>query len=185
VSSDRGARGWWTGDDDRATQEQRHAGWRSTYIEHGIHVRHLAHVPCTDGLIEGIGTLHRSEGRAAVWSERRSRSEGTGDDDDTAMQEQRHAGWRSTYVEHAPHVRHRAHVPISDGLIEGVGKLQCSERRATVWSEGRSRSEGTGNGRRRRHSDTRSATRGMEEHVHRTCHTCSSPCSRPNQRWAD
>jgi hypothetical protein len=55
--------------DDAATQEQQYAGWRSTYIEHVIHVRHRAHVPITDGLIEGIGTLQRSEGRAAVWSE--------------------------------------------------------------------------------------------------------------------
>ena len=30
-----------------------------------LHVRHRAHVPITDGLIEGIGKLHRSEGRAA------------------------------------------------------------------------------------------------------------------------
>jgi hypothetical protein len=40
------------------------------------------------------------------------------DDDDTATQEQQHAGWRITYREHAIHVRHRAHVPITDGLIE-------------------------------------------------------------------
>jgi hypothetical protein len=70
VSSDLGARGRATGDeDDTATQEQRHAGWRSTYPEHAIHVRHLAHVPITDGLIEALGILQRSEGRAAVWSE--------------------------------------------------------------------------------------------------------------------
>ena len=65
--------------DDTATlEQQQHAGWRSTYIEHGVHVRHRAHVPVTDGLIEGIGTLHRSEGRMAVWGEWRSRSEGIG-----------------------------------------------------------------------------------------------------------
>jgi hypothetical protein len=69
VSSDVGARGWGTSDDDMATQEQQHAGWRNTYIEHATHVRHRAHVPITDGLIEGIGILQRSEGRAAVWSE--------------------------------------------------------------------------------------------------------------------
>jgi hypothetical protein len=69
VSSDVGARGWGTDDDDTATQEQQHAGWGSTYIEHPIHVRHRAHVPCTDGLIEGLGSLQRSEGRAAVWRE--------------------------------------------------------------------------------------------------------------------
>ncbi len=53
---------------DTATREQQHARRRNTYIEHGIHVRHRAHVPITDGLIEGIGFLQRSEGRAAVWS---------------------------------------------------------------------------------------------------------------------
>jgi hypothetical protein len=53
--------------DNMATQEQQHAGWRNTYPEHGGHVRHRAHVPITDGLIEGLGILQRSEGRAAVW----------------------------------------------------------------------------------------------------------------------
>jgi hypothetical protein len=65
-------------DDDTGTEEQQHAGWRSTYPEHASHVRHRAHVPVTDGLIEGPGFLQRSEGRAAVRSERRSRSEGIG-----------------------------------------------------------------------------------------------------------
>ena len=56
-------------DDDMATlEQQQHAGWRNTYIEHGKHVRHRAHVPVTDGLIEGFGILQRSAGRAAVWS---------------------------------------------------------------------------------------------------------------------
>ncbi len=55
-------------DDDMATLEQQHAGWRNTYPEHAKHVRHRAHVPVTDGLIEGSGILQRSEGRAAVWS---------------------------------------------------------------------------------------------------------------------
>ncbi len=63
-------------DDDMATLEQQHAGWRNTYPEHAKHVRHRAHVPITDGLIEGIGTLQRSEGRAAMWSEQRSRGRG-------------------------------------------------------------------------------------------------------------
>ena len=58
-----------------------------------------------------------------------------GDEDDTATQEQQHAGWRNTYREHVAHVRHRAHVPITDGLIEGSGKLQRSEGRAAVWRE--------------------------------------------------
>ena len=53
-------------DDDMATQPQQHAGWRNTYSEHASHVRHRAHVPITDGLIE-VGILQRSEGRAAVW----------------------------------------------------------------------------------------------------------------------
>ena len=57
-------------EDDTATlEQQQHAGWRNTYSEHASHVRHRAHVPVTDGLVEGIGTLHRSEGRAAVWRE--------------------------------------------------------------------------------------------------------------------
>ena len=81
-----------------ATQEQQHAGLRDTYTEHASHVRHRAHVPVTDGLIEGKGKLQRSEGRAAVWRERRSRSEEMGDDDDTAtLEQQQHAGWRNTY----------------------------------------------------------------------------------------
>ena len=69
VSSDVGARGWGTDDDNMATlEQQQHAGWRNTYIEHASHVRHRAHVPVTDGLVEGEGKLQRSEGRAAVWS---------------------------------------------------------------------------------------------------------------------
>jgi hypothetical protein len=55
--------------DNMATLEQQHAGWRGTYIEHGIHIRHRAHIPITDGLIEGLGSLQRSEGRAVVWRE--------------------------------------------------------------------------------------------------------------------
>ncbi len=120
-----------------ATQAQQHARWRDTCRKHGIHGRHRAHVPITDGLIEGPSKLQRSEGRAAVWSEQRSRSEGMGigDEDDTATQEQQHARWRNTYKEHATHVRHRAHVPVTDGLIEGIGSLQRSEGRAAMWSE--------------------------------------------------
>ncbi len=91
------------------------------------------------------------------------------DEGDTATQEQQHARWRNTYIEHAPHVRHRAHVPVTDVLIEGVGILQHSEGRAAVWSERRSRSEGMRDGRRGRHSDARAAaTRGMKEHVQPT-----------------
>jgi hypothetical protein len=76
-------------DDDTATlEQQQHARWRNTYKEHVLHGRHRAHVPSTDGLIEGLGNLQRSEGRAAVWREQRSPSEGTADvdDDDMAMQ---------------------------------------------------------------------------------------------------
>ena len=136
VRSEQRSRGEGMGDDDdMATQEQQHAGWRSTYREHVAHARHRAHVPIADGLIEGRGFLQRREKRAAMWSERRSRSEGMGDDDDMATQEQQHAGWRNTYSEHAVHVRHRAHVPITDGLVEGLGSLQRSEGRASVWSE--------------------------------------------------
>jgi hypothetical protein len=56
-------------EDGATTQEQQHARWRNTYLEHASHVRHRAHVPVTDVLIEGSGTLQRSKGRAAVWSE--------------------------------------------------------------------------------------------------------------------
>jgi hypothetical protein len=70
VSSDLGMTGWGTDDDDMATQEQQqHAGWRNTYSEHLLHVRHRAHVPITHGLIEDSGSLQHGEGRAAVWSE--------------------------------------------------------------------------------------------------------------------
>ena len=132
-------------DDDTATQEQQlHAGWRNTYSEHVAHVRHRAHVPVTDVLIEGRSFLQRSEGRAAVWSERRSRSEGMDDEDDTATQEQQHARWRNTYIEHASHVRHRAHVPVTDVLIEDSGILHRSEGQTAVRSEERSRGEGMG-----------------------------------------
>jgi hypothetical protein len=51
-------------ENDTATKEQQHAGWRNTYKEHALHVRHRAHVPITDGPIEALGLLQRSEGRA-------------------------------------------------------------------------------------------------------------------------
>ncbi len=73
-------------EDDTATQEQQHARRRNTYSKHGIHVRHRAHVPVTDGLIEGSRKLQRSEGRAAGWRGRRSRSAGMVDVDDKATQ---------------------------------------------------------------------------------------------------
>jgi hypothetical protein len=74
--------------------------------------------------------------------------------------------------------------PRADVLIEESSRLQRSEGRVAVWSEQRSRKDGMGD-RRRRHGDARAATRGMEEHVHRTCNPCPSPSSRPNHRWAD
>ena len=52
MSSDVGARGWGTDDDDMATQEQKHAGLRNTYSEHEIHVRHGAHVTARQVWVE-------------------------------------------------------------------------------------------------------------------------------------
>jgi len=56
----------------------------------GIGAKLLALYPGGDGpglevLVEDLGELQRSEGRAAVWSERPSRSEGMGDDDDDSI----------------------------------------------------------------------------------------------------
>ena len=121
-------------EDDTATQEQQHARRRNTYHEHPLHVRHRAHVPITDGLIEGLGKLHRSEGRAAVWSERRSRSERMRDG------RRRHGdaraaatrGWRNTYPEHAVHVRHRARVPARQVWVE---RCRVRNLRATSLTE--------------------------------------------------
>ncbi len=88
VSSDLGETRWGTdGDGDVAGQrEEQGARRRNTNKKHAGHDRHRAHVPITDRLIEGSGFLQHGEGRAAVWSERRSRSEGTGDGDDTGTQ---------------------------------------------------------------------------------------------------
>ena len=70
------------------------------------------------------------------------------------------------------HVRHRAHVPITDGLIEGSGILQRSEGRAAV---GVSDLGARDRGRMTTNMATRAAaTRGVEEHVPRTCRSCSS-----------
>ena len=56
------------------------------------------------------------------------------DDDNMATREQQHARWRSTYVEHAPHVRHRARVPGTDVPIEVVwgSTAILTERPATA-----------------------------------------------------
>jgi len=135
VSGDRGARGQGTADDDDNTaitqEQQQHEGWRTTYLEHVPHVRYRAHVPIADGLIEISGILQRGEGRVAVWSERRSRSEGTGDDTAT-LQQQQDAGWGDTYAEHPRHVQHRPHVPSTDGLIESASILHCNKGRMAV-----------------------------------------------------
>jgi hypothetical protein len=37
-------------------------------VEHLSHIRHAARVPSTNGLIEDLVRLQRSEGRAVVWS---------------------------------------------------------------------------------------------------------------------
>ena len=45
---------------------------------------------------------------------------------------------RNTYVEHILHGRHRARVPVTDGLVEGIGILQqCIQGRMAVSSERR------------------------------------------------
>jgi hypothetical protein len=54
--------------------------------------------------------------------------EGDGEETTTAKQQ----AARNTYSEHANHVRHRARVPVTDGLVEGIGFLQCNEGRMAV-----------------------------------------------------
>jgi hypothetical protein len=44
-------------DDDTATIEQQHAGWRNTYIEQETHVRHRARVPARQVWVERIRNL--------------------------------------------------------------------------------------------------------------------------------
>ena len=51
---------------------------------------------------------------------------------------------KKTYVEHIAHVRHRARVPGTDGLVEGSGLLQFREGRMGAWSERRYQIEETG-----------------------------------------
>jgi len=79
-----------------------------------------------------------------VWSERRYRSQGTDykeykDNKDTSMCQQEAQGRtaHNTYPEQARHVRYRAHVPISDGLIEFVGILRYGEGQMSARSEHR------------------------------------------------
>jgi hypothetical protein len=137
-------------DGEEATTIVKQQAARTTYLEHTSHVRHRAHVPVTDGLIELPGILHCNKGRRAcdvsvdAWREAGRQYDG----EKTTIVKQQAA--RTTYSEHLRHGLHRARVPITDGLIEGLGLLQHSERRAAVRSEQRSRSEGIGNGRRRR-----------------------------------
>ena len=133
-----------TGDDETATQRHQQARWRITYKEHESHVCHRARVPATNVLIEGNGILKYSRGRMVAWSERRYRSEGTGDDDDTATRQQQKARWRVTYTEHVCHGRQGARVPATNVLIEDTSSLQSSEGRMVSWSERRYPSEGTG-----------------------------------------
>jgi hypothetical protein len=76
-------------DNDTATQEQRHAGWRNTYSEHGTHGLHRAHVPSTDGLIANASASYIAarDGRPCGVSGDLGVSEGTADDEnDTATQ---------------------------------------------------------------------------------------------------
>ena len=43
--------------------------------------------------------------------------------------------WENTYIEHIAHVRHRARVPVTDGLVERNGTLQYIEGRMAAWSD--------------------------------------------------
>ena len=52
-----------------ATQKQQ--ACKNTYGEHKTHIRHRAHVPATDGVVEGNDILQYIQGRMAVSSERR------------------------------------------------------------------------------------------------------------------
>jgi hypothetical protein len=52
---------------------------------------------------------------------------------------------RTTYEEHVAHVGHGARVPVTDGLVEGTGRLQHSDGRMAARSE-RQRVEGAGDG---------------------------------------
>ncbi len=65
----------------------------------------------------------------------------------TATQQQQHAWWRNTYQEHARHVLDRAHVPVFDVLVEGIGQLQYIRRRMVVSSERRFQIQGDGDTR--------------------------------------
>jgi hypothetical protein len=57
---------------------RRRCEWRIPVKIRWLH-RNLLDAPRADVLIEDSGCLQRSQGRVAVWSERRSRSEGMGD----------------------------------------------------------------------------------------------------------
>ena len=68
--------------DDAGTQPQQQTGWRNTYIEHLLHVRHRAHVPVTDGLVEAKAAyIAARDGRpCGVISDVGARGWGTDDD---------------------------------------------------------------------------------------------------------
>ena len=68
--------------------------------------------------------------------------EGGVDGKETTTRKQRAA--RNTYKEHRTHVRHRARVPGTDGLVEGSGTLQFREEHMGAWSERRYQIEETG-----------------------------------------
>jgi len=52
--------------------------------------------------------------------------------DDEEATTAKHQAARNTYREHANHVPHRARVPVTDGLVERLGILQCNEGRMAV-----------------------------------------------------
>jgi hypothetical protein len=120
------ARGEWTITTRRSSSNERDGGARTVNMPAMLPTELTTQVPI--GLLKEVAPYSAAKDG---WNERRSRSEGMGDD--TATQQQ-HAGWRNTYREHVFHVRHLAHVPVKV-LIEGGGTLQRSEGRFTVWSE--------------------------------------------------
>ena len=113
---------------------------RTTYFEHGVHIGHGARDPVTDVPVEGIGTLQHSDGRMAARSERQC-VEGAGDGEKGMG--------RTTYEEHAAHVGHGAHVPVTDVLVESSGILQHSDGRMAARSE-RQCVDGAGDGEKKK-----------------------------------
>ena len=117
---------------------------RTTYCEHVAHIGHGARDPVTDPpLVEVTGILQHSNGRVAARSERQC-VEGAGDGEKGMG--------RTTYLEHVPHVRHGARVPVTDVLVEVTGILQHSNGRVAARSE-RQCVEGGGRRRKRNGED--------------------------------